>query len=426
MADGDGYGFENGASRDRKPKLIEQAKQGIKDGPNKPNWRFEVDGEETKLVSATVNFTADGSSGMKFVCRDNLAGFENTFCKLWIGYGGELVPYFKGRLREPDRHSSGLYCEGTAEGISARLGTRYVGRRLSYNGKRLRWAAKDLMERAGIPDGWWNIRGGTEEIDVEDDNDVQFENSYLETLRMLCDPLGYVAIDQPGFQEIFTVREKPGPLYWDGLEGQLNEGQYPKGGFSYKRGLKGFYSEVIVFRRDTESDEGADTHEKFAVFARRRVPNNSARDALGNRFYMIPDFIGNQREAEKEAARMAKVLMAAPGEFSLTCSPIDFHLYNTIGVERKELRYRYEYACVITEIEMRLAPKVFEMTVSGEAITRFGKGGWKPGFGPEADAPRSTSIVVTSSGETPSTQFEGWGQEDTTFEDLTDDYSELY
>lgn len=432
--------------------LLNDSKRRDKIGANAPYWRLRLgpgdSGTDVPLISATVNYSLDGTSGMRFVGGQQLRGWENTPAKLHIGYGSNHYTIFHGRLQRAKDHPSGLSSEGLAYGVTEQLGTRYFQERVSYKGWTLTQAYIDIMDRSGMhPDTWFIDDRGADEV-IEEDHDILPETSFLEGIAMLIEPFDFVQYDQPNDgRPQHVVRLRPEFGYWKDLAGRWKESDYPMNGFEFEPGLREFYHKVIVFRRgetttEESTPEGPDTPLKYEVYAEHEVPptQNWSFQPKKQRVLYVPDFFGNQNQAERRAERTAKRLRMGAGEFSFECAPVDVQPMDTIGVRLRERVTSHRlaklasqgvrdvdvgdmvswlYACVVHEIELELGVGVFRMRLGGTAMHRTHSVVKGSRFRDVIDLSGVPPAAVPEGG------FRYWGDTSPTFLNLTADFSEL-
>ena len=422
------------------PSLIDEAKVAVKTGDIRPNWRLVIGGQDMtrRMIDCEVTFNAtDGSSGLtgRVATQLHKQGYERARTSLWIGYGNKLVPFFRGKLERPVDSPSGLYTEFTAYGLATQLGARHFGGRVSYAGFTVREFFWDVIGRFGADLDRFHFDGEHDQVIETEDSEnglAEFglEHTYLEAIQAVLPQMEFVGYDQTG--GMFVVRKPPraDAVTRANLDGILNDGHYPQGGFEFGESYRNMYSKVVVFRRTEEyaggsSSEGSgagmvqaedgswvpedfygsDAETKatvagnrtkppeteYAVYAEAEVTNSGNFDVHQGRAYVIADFPGQQEHAQNVADWWAAAFSHGVGRYTLEgISPIDFALYDYFGLERREERrtpeghasfgqlnwtsrgdiYDVLYACQVETMTLRIAQQTFRMDLEGPAVIK--------------------------------------------------------
>jgi hypothetical protein len=369
------------------PELIDDAKEPIKTGDIRPNWRLKIGTRDMtrRLIECEVTFNAtDGASAMTLKVANQLhkQGYERARVQLWIGYGNKLIPFFRGKLERPVDGPSGLYSDATAYGIATQLGARHFGHRVSYAGFTVRDFFWDIVEKFGADQDRFFMDGEHDQVIESEDSEggtAEFgiEHTYLEAIQAVLPQMEFVGFDQTGGMFVVKKPDRQDAVTRASLSGILDDSHYPPGGFEFGESFKNMYSKVVVFRRTEEyagggaaqtggtgmtEEDGYSVPEDFygsdadhpdavagnrskpkaaeyAVYAERDVTNSGGWNVHGGRAYVIPDFPGQQEHAENTAQWWADAFSAGVGRYSLRdISPIDFALYDYFGLERREER----------------------------------------------------------------------------------------
>lgn len=499
---------------DRHTKTIEKSKQVIKAGSKRPVWELSVpysyftphefdyamdhapwhwdpdfgwlqgipwdwsDSDVTNLmVSASVSYDSSGGASMVVVTNGRRwMGYEGFPIILFAGYGEKdrfdnMQPIFQGHIYDINDHPNGtteLKCYANAK----MLGMQVLGKRLDFRNLTLAEAMRDVFLRTGHMYGFQMTRGYDFVIhDPEEDNpggakrgqgEFMAEATFLEVMQTLTDPAGYVGYDAPYGRIIEPDTDLRSSKF---LVTNYKERDYPKNGFTFTPGQRGIYSRVAVYRRrnntegeliNEQSGRALEYKEDYEVFADRKVQQFDRFEAPLHRWYMVPDFNGNNEEAQIEANRLARYYAETGGTFELECSLADFWLHDAFGLYRTEQRlpnrtaYLYGvpvkvsaghdrvlafYKCIVDEgVDFEISRGTFKTRLRGSAILANIAGVNSPA----RVSYRSTGLVVThgqhARGEAPpytapppsgpppptTVPWTFWGQDNVTFGELWD------
>lgn len=414
------------------PQLFTQAKNRIKAGANRPNWRLVVGGRNLtdRLISYEVTFDVSGDSGMRFTVGTALGRerLERVPVNFWIGYGTKLVPYYHGQLADATDSRSGRFCEATSYGLGPRMGMLYFGGRVNYSGNQLEAAWWDIINRFGadaVPGGpdvdqfrFYGPASATVEGDL---GSFGLENSLLEAEQALLEPQGMRVFDQVGGLRIATWPSRLDALVGITPQHIFTEADY-SGPFSVSQPERNVYDKAIVFRRteeyagggeggqgegmtqaedgswvpnefygsfaETESNAAGDPDKpkaaEYAVYAERPIANTSPVRVSAHRLSIVPDFTGTQPQAGRRAEQLANTLSHGIGPFTLeSCPPVDLGIDDIFGVEQvQEVRtadsslqtvhlgakYAFLYACIVEATTLTGEPGTMSMSITGQAV----------------------------------------------------------
>jgi hypothetical protein len=363
-------------------KLQENSRRPFKAGESAPAYALRVGGVRmtSKLYTAEITYSPPegGASEMSLTLDAPLSGFQNAAVKAKLGYGEDLIDWFAGRLQEPEDDHHGEGSSATAWGPSKLLSEQSFGEQTDYRGYDLGAAILDITRRAGMPAGSVELRGGGSFVLSGESAIVPLESSFGETLDSFLQSANYVGTDVPGGRtgrRLYMPRPRPGAT--GKYRAEFDEGHYPPGGFTARRPRHGFYSAVVVFRKG----EGGSTDPlRGGVYARVPVEVEGRHKPPPGRIYYIPDFAGDQADAEREAVSTSRLLTRGLAECALEgLSPNPTLLpYDSVSVVTTELRdeggrtkerYRVRYALILDgQLSASVSREVRSMSLGGKGL----------------------------------------------------------
>jgi hypothetical protein len=338
------------------------------------SFRLLVGGRDRSALalSASGSYSSDaGSSEMTVQLGAPLEGYADAPAVLEVGYGAERIPYFEGRLQEPDDDWDELTGTAKAYGPFKALASQQLGEQVTHRGIRLHQAYADLFARAGYPRGVYEVVGGNQVVD-----EVVFpeETTILEAVTSYNESFGMVALDRPRYRKLVMPRPRLGAT--GKVKAVYGPQHYPPGGFRVRRANATRYGRVVVFRRD----------ENGLYPVRQEVPvENRGRGPQPpkNRVYYVPDFKGSQEQAAQEGYSLARMLSNG-GQIGFELSGLSLDpnllLYDQVAVEElreepvpdapnRRRRWRVRYKCLIDEdLAFEVAAESHDMDLSGTAI----------------------------------------------------------
>ena len=333
-------------------------------------YSLNIDGEPFTNQVRSLKGTFDpkiGGSVLTIDVRESLEGLEDASVTLSLGYGDILVPYFIGRLQEPADLAGG---QGAAYGPFKLQADQAFGETVTYQGVNLRYIFQDLDRRAGYGSGVLEVVGG--EYVVEHLGYTE-ETKLGEAAKAIADPAKYVIYDRPGGKRRVMPIPKPGST--GKAKVSIAEHNYGVDGFQITENREGYYSKVVVFRRDSAGNN--------LVREEAPVPNRGKFKPPANRIFYVPEFPGNAAAANQTAYETANRLAYGERGFKLSKLWINPELepWDFITVERTERRSKRQsadgkpgkwlvtYQCLIdSEFGFEIDPSNHYMNLGGGAV----------------------------------------------------------
>ncbi len=357
-----------------------RAQKQIKTGADAPAYRVAVGNLTlaepdigTSLISATVTYDCqNGTSEAQLITTADLEDrvMEETSVK--IGYGRDLAPYFDGELLSATNNQTTLQNEGRAYGPFKLMAGEVFGERADYRDEPIGDFSMDLHRRAGYRRESLEVRTGRV-FTLQGDDVVFPEEAYLaDAGRAVWDAAGFVYTDLPGRRRM--VRQRPRFGSTGRRKAEYGPGSYPRiGGFTAVSETRLVFGSVMIFRR---GEGGVLDFPLVKV----RVHNEGKRRAGPNRAYVVPEFVGDQQDAEAEANRLARLL--GKGLYKCTLAGIGGNPallpYDTLGADAVEWRdeggrqkepYETEYEWMIDgKIVLSISREGMLHTLDGNGI----------------------------------------------------------
>lgn len=291
-----------------------------------PSHRLIIGGEDLSehLITARVVYEAEGGgSGCELELVGNFEDYNDAPITLELGWGPHITPYFRGWVTYANIGESFYSTSLQAFGTYRRMSDQILGTQETYLHKTIEYVIADLARRCGYGPGQIEVRGGRSYV-VQPGELFPFDTTCADVLSTLFEKADFVGVDQPGGRRLFMPR--PNGLGGQGISFVYQPGDYEAGGFTVSQGETPSYSKVVVYRRD---DRGVEV-----VRAEQEVDPPTRFGPPRNRVYVVPDFTGDQGEAEKEAYRIAQRLRRGVKEFTLSApANLELELYSAIKVE---------------------------------------------------------------------------------------------
>jgi hypothetical protein len=319
-----------------------------------------------RMISATVNYDAQGNSSMTVRLTGRMAGIDGFFMVLNAGYGDETDRLFRGEVTNVQDSPNG-WSEVTVGGTQVLKGRQRANMGLDFSGLNLKQAMVYINEHSA-EFGGWEVIGG-EEWEVHDPSAApEFDPSattsqpgfgvfgseatWAEIESTLLDGTPYVSYDNP--QGHITHRRPELRHGGDPVNYQwwwrpnVAPSAYTKDGFKFTSGMAQLYDRVIVFRRIQDygdfvtEDRGPGkpkrVREFYGVYSEAQINRTGLHRARKNSDLYVPDFNGKQAQAEREASRLAKEHATVKGKFELSGPLRTWWPYDVIYVEQVEER----------------------------------------------------------------------------------------
>lgn len=339
-------------------------------GESAPARRLTVGGRVEDFGSLRAGYLRNGGSVAEFEGLDVTDDDWGAPVRLDIGYGNKLLNFFAGALEFTPEG------EPLAYGPFKLMAEQRLGEQVNYAGFYLEDALADLAHHpvhgAGLEQGAIEVRAGRSHLigavpvagePLDAATIFPLETTQLEVAEALCSSAGFIFTDRPNLRKLAMPTPRPGAT--GKATAVYTEDHH--GDFTPARTNARFYSEVIVFRRNEDGT--------YAAFARAKVNNFGKRRPPKNRIYVIPEFAGDDAQAQRVAEETARILSS--GEFvfeipSLAADP-SILMYDTVEAwrtfyERGE-RYRESYSCLVSEgVTLELGAEAQDMTLSVAAL----------------------------------------------------------
>lgn len=309
----------------------------IKTGENRPRWEIRIGAIElsdpdglSRLKSASVTYdAASGTSEASITTDLEMADLIGAPVRVSLGYGDTLATYFDGNLGPVEDDFWGLEHTGSAYGPFKLMAGQIFGEQVDYRGWSIGDFFLDLHKRAGYRADSITIQGGRNFTLQGTDVIFPLETYLADAARSVADSAGFVFTDLPDNRRL--VMEAPRIGATGRTKAVYDPGTYPVGGFTARSETRRQYGSVVVFRR---GEGGAMDFEPVTV----PVHTEGRYKPKRLRAYVIPEFVGDVRDAEKEANRMARLLEMGLYSCELTgigANP-DLKSYDTIETEAVE------------------------------------------------------------------------------------------
>ncbi len=339
-------------------ELSGRSQAQIKTGENGPRWEVSIGAIElsdpdgfSRLKNASVAYdAASGTSEASITTDLAMADLIGAPVRVSLGYGDATASatasatapatatYFDGNLGPVEDDFWGLEHTGTAYGPFKLMAGQIFGEQVDYRGWSIGDFFLDLHKRAGYRADSITVQGGRNFTLQGTDVIFPLETYLADAARSVADSAGFVFTDLPDNRRL--VMEAPRIGATGRTKAVYDPGTYPVGGFTARSETRRQYGSVVVFRR---GEGGAMDFEPVAV----PVHTEGRYKPKRLRAYVIPEFVGDVRDAEKEANRMARLL-----EMGL-------------------------YSCELTGIGANPDVKPFD-TVETEAVEWYDRGGRAP------------------------------------------------
>lgn len=306
------------------------------------NHYLEVDGDDwtRRLLSAKVQFRADaGSSGMEFSVSGSAEEYQDAPIELHLGYGDDLQPYFRGTIQTPNDDDRLMTASANAFGPFRNMTTQVLGTNETFVGKTLEWVILECSRRAEYRAGEIIIVNGTKyKVEVQDGEQFPFDNKIGDVLNSLMEKAEFVGVDQPGGRRYFRPKPRPGSTV--PYVTQLGVDDYTE--FSITPKEDSNFVKVVVYRN---GDTG-----KPDIYAEREVNAPVVYKPKRNRWYVVPDFNGNQLDAQEEAFRLATDIRRGMNSFSIkTFFDPALRIYDGLKCARNKGDEVRMYSCFIDD-----------------------------------------------------------------------------
>ncbi len=315
------------------------------------------------LISATVTYSTDaGGSGMDFDMWGSLDDYQDAPVELHLGYGPWKVPYFKGRIQAPKDNEIINTASATAFGPFRLMVEQVLGSNETFIGRTLEWVIMECANRAGYGTGQIVVVNGRT-YRVKPGEAFPFDNKLSDVVTSLMSKAEFIGVDQPGGRRLFMPKPIPGSN--TDFKTTYTSDDYMTA--SMDKSNETSYHKVVVYRN---GDNG-----KPVVYAERKIDSQALYQPPRNRWFVVSDFIGNQREAGDEAYRLAMSLRNVERNFSMsTLFNPDLHLYDGFKLVKIKNDKQKVYAASITSgITVNYAPgtpAIMELTGSAYEIKR--------------------------------------------------------
>lgn len=275
-----------------------------------------------------VEFSGDtGASRLTFTSGEPMDGLAHSPTVLQLAIGdAPLRDYFVGTLWKPMPDPPTWSSKATALGPFALMTEQSFGEQVTYRGRSLASCLYDIARRASFTTGSIRVeRGGKKVTEQTFSEDVKLS----EGATGLCDPADFVMTDLPGGGRVFMPRPAAGA---SGRAGAIyTPSDYDT--FSVDDRYDGYYAKVVVYRKGTEGN--------YEVRSERKVPNRGTQRVLPRRIYYVPEFLGDQGEADQASYDLAKRLASGEVKFGVD------------GLAPDPERARYDQITVSREVERR-------------------------------------------------------------------------
>lgn len=365
------------------PALTVAAKRHDKTQEHGRNYGLHIgSGDYTSnLLSATVTYANDGSSDLALTVDASLETLVNAPVSLRLGYGSETALYFAGDLEDPVDTHWGDGSTADAWGPFKLMVDQMVGEpgeTIDYRGWTLEGAFLDLVNRAGYRRQAIDIRGASGFVIGQTPVDptapttstaglYNFETTIQSVAQDLVTSAGFVLPDRPGGR---LLMPKPRPGATGKYKASYDEGNYGPKAFTASLQKRGYYSRVVIFRRETD---GSFSFPPVDVPVSVEGPYKPPR----NRAYLVSDFVGSYQDAVHQGDFLARTL--SHGSYACSISSMsanpDLLLYDSIEATGTEFRgarkdrYRTRYGWIIDGgITATVAPGVMDMSLTGTGI----------------------------------------------------------
>lgn len=321
---------------------------------------MEVNGEDwtNRLLSANIQFRADaGSSGMEFAVTGSAEDYKDATVDFWLGDGSDAKPYFRGTLQAPNDDEKFDRSSARAYGPFKDMAEQVLGTNETFVGNTLEYVILHCARRTDRRPGDIVVINGRQ-YRVQQGEQFPFDNKIADVLNTLMGKANFVAVDQPGGRREFMPKPRPG----SNVEFKRNYDPGDYRSFSINPSNETNFSKVVVYRN---GDNG-----KPVVYAERDVnPIGKAKPAR-NRWFVVSDFAGTQKEAGDEAFRLALELRMGLNGFGMV---IDFdrslRVFDGIRVVFEKRGVMKTYACFIDDgFTVTYAPGSYPtMDIGGKA-----------------------------------------------------------
>lgn len=286
------------------------AQQQVHSGDDRHTFNVRVQGRNwtKELEAVTISYSNDGTSECTLMSHRSLNGLENSRISVDFGYGGDEANYFTGRIAMVDDRHWGTASEATAWGPFRLMAEQVLLTDVDYSGKQVDAALLDIVDRAGYRKGNVDVRGrGNFQIEAE--SIFPLEAKLSEVANTLCEAAGYVMADRPEDHLVFMPRPRTGA--YGRAKYRYNENHFQPESFTAVPTARSMYARVIVFRRN-EAGTGLDFYKDIPIEIESEVRPPQ------NRAYIIADFPGSERDAEREARSTADALESGFYDINLT------------------------------------------------------------------------------------------------------------
>ncbi len=310
------------------------AKEQIHSGPTAETFRVRVAGRSisSSVESVDVTYSGDGTSEATINTWRSLNGFENAEISVDVGYGELLENYFTGKIGSMQEDSWGGPNEIQCWGPFKLMADQVIGEQVNYKNMDIVDALMDLVRRAKYQKGKVEVMRGAA-FPISGDNAVfVWETKLGEAANTLAGAANYVFADLPGGRRL--IRPKPRPGTVGQVKERYNESHFPPGGFTATPSNRSFYASVRVFRRNDNGTLEVDAKRPIGIQSRFRPP-------VG-RVFVVPDFVGTQQAAEREATITARALSRGVYDIELSglAANPELAMYDTIQTRTTEIRER--------------------------------------------------------------------------------------
>ncbi len=335
--------------------------------PEPANHRLIVAEEDwtERLISANVQYRADaGSSGMEWSVWGSAEDYSDAPIELFLGYGDDLQPYFKGTIQTPNDDDRIGTSDGSAFGPFRNMTTQVLGTNETFVGKTIEWVILECSRRAEYRAGEIIIVNGSKyKVEVEQGEQFPFDNKIGDVLSSLMEKAEFVGVDQPGGRRLFRPKPIPGSTIEYVKTFQVED--YSE--FSITPKEDSNYIKVVVYRNDDNGEP--------EVYADRDVNPVVTYPPKPNRWMVVSDFIGNQVDAEEEAFRLATDVRRGMNSFTIkTFFDPSLRIYDGVKCKRYKKGENRTYSCFIDDgITVEYSPgspAIMDISGSAYEITR--------------------------------------------------------